>query len=185
MGSAVHGRPERSDAAQRDGELVIPGYSTYLHPIDDTHLLAVGRSGQDVEVSLFDVSDMSAPRRVDVFTVVGGWETWSAAEHDHHAFAYFPEHHMLALPAVNFDWRLGNPQQTILLNVDDEKGLTEVGRIEGPSYWGEQRNVRIGEFIYAFFGTELKVVSLASPDEVVADVQLGASAEPVNQLVEV
>jgi len=154
------------------GELVIPGYSTYLHPIDDTHLLAVGRSGQDVEVSLFDVSDMSAPRRVDVFTVVGGWETWSAAEHDSHAFSYFPEHHILALPVVNFDWRLNNPQQTLMLNVDDEKGFTEVGRIDGPSYWSQQRNVRIGEFVYAFFGTELKVVSLAAPQDVVADVQL-------------
>jgi uncharacterized secreted protein with C-terminal beta-propeller domain len=167
------------------GELVIPGYSTYLQPLDDTHLLAVGRSSQNVEVSLFDVSDMSAPRRVDVYTVVGGWETWSAAEHDHHAFAYFPEHHILALPVMTFGSYTGTRQQTILLNVDDEKGFSKVGSIEGGSQWSQTRNVRIGEFVYAFFGNELKVVSLASPDEVVADVPLGPPAEPMNQLVAV
>ena len=72
------------------GELVIPDYSEYLHPLDDGHLLSVGRDGSDLQVSLFDVSDMSDPRRVDVYTIHNGWYTWSAAESDHHAFAYFP-----------------------------------------------------------------------------------------------
>ncbi|HEV8605386.1 MAG TPA: beta-propeller domain-containing protein [Tepidisphaeraceae bacterium] len=163
------------------GELVIPGYSTYLQPLDDTHLLAVGRSSQSVEVSLFDVSDMSNPRRVDVYTIVGGFETWSAAEHDHHAFAYFPEHHILAMPVVTFGY--GNHQQALLLNVDDEKGFKEMGRIDGSSGWNDQRNVRIGDFVYAFFGRELKVVSLSSPGDVVADVELSPASG--NQVIEV
>ena len=164
------------------GELVIPGYSTYLQPLDDTHLLAVGRSSQNVEVSLFDVSDMSAPRRVDVYTIVGGSETWSAAEHDPHAFAYFPEQHILALPAITLGWPLH--QQTLLLKVDDQKGFSKVGTIEGGSQWDDQRNVRIGDFIYAFFGHELKVVSLASPDEVVADVELTPATQERFGIVE-
>ncbi len=53
------------------GELKIPGFSEYLHPVGDDRLLGLGvdaslrgmvRGGQ---ASLFDVSDLGDPRRVD------------------------------------------------------------------------------------------------------------------------
>jgi len=65
----------------------------------------------------------------------------------------------------------GDGSGTLLLSVDDDKGLKKVGRIESDS-WGAQRNVRVGDFVYSFYGNELKVVSLDSPDVVVADVDL-------------
>ena len=43
------------------GELKIPGYSAYLHPVGENRLLGVGREGPDVQASLFDVSNMAAP----------------------------------------------------------------------------------------------------------------------------
>src|SRR5262249_52693330 len=53
------------------GELQMPGFIAYLHPIDDTHLLGIGREvnfppggGEtaQVKVALLDVSDLSDPK---------------------------------------------------------------------------------------------------------------------------
>ena len=49
------------------GELVIPGFSYYLHPVDDQHVIGVGVDvdipwiTDMVKVALFDVSDMTNP----------------------------------------------------------------------------------------------------------------------------
>ena len=45
------------------GELKIPGYSAYLHPVGEGRLLGIGRDGADVQASLFDVSNPAAPHR--------------------------------------------------------------------------------------------------------------------------
>ena len=46
------------------GELKIPGYSAYLHPVGENLLLGIGREGPNVKASLFDVANMAAPREV-------------------------------------------------------------------------------------------------------------------------
>ena len=49
------------------GELKIPGYSAYLHPVGENRLLGIGREGSDVQASLFDVGQLAAPQRVAQF----------------------------------------------------------------------------------------------------------------------
>ena len=50
-----------------EGELKIPGFSNYMHPLKESHLLTVGRAGDDGsfsgewQVQLFDVSDLKNP----------------------------------------------------------------------------------------------------------------------------
>ncbi len=98
------------------GSLTVPGFSTYLHPIDDTHLLAVGEyvppttgdwTGRHVQLSLFDVGDLKNPKLVATQAVgsypavSNGWDYgwgWSEALWDHHAFNYFPSKGLLAVP---------------------------------------------------------------------------------------
>ena len=46
------------------GQLKIPGYSAYLHPVGENRLLGVGREGTAVKASLFDVSNLAAPAEV-------------------------------------------------------------------------------------------------------------------------
>jgi hypothetical protein len=73
------------------GELKIPGYSAYLHPVADGRLLGVGQDADDegrilgTQISLFDISDPADPRRIDQVTLEGGW---SQAEGNHLAFTY-------------------------------------------------------------------------------------------------
>jgi hypothetical protein len=60
------------------GELEIPGYSEYLHPIGGDRLLGVGQDATDTgmtlaaQVALFDVHDLAHPRRTDVVRYPNG-----------------------------------------------------------------------------------------------------------------
>ena len=161
------------------GELKIPGYSSYLHPVGDNLLLGVGRDADPetglafgLQVSLFDVSDFENPKRVDVETFgTGRWDGSSPAEYHHHAFAYFAAQGILALPVAHAGDGSGRIYKTVLLKVDAAKGLTEVGRVEHEKeVW---RNVRIGEFLYSIGAAGIKVVPLADADEVVAELEFG------------
>lgn len=74
------------------GELKIPGYSSYLHPIGNGKLLGIGQDADNsgrtrgTQISLFDVSDSSNPLRLDKVDIGGA----SAAEYDHKAFLWWP-----------------------------------------------------------------------------------------------
>ena len=67
--------PENPDVK---GELKIPGFSEYLHPITDNLLVGVGRDGTmtgengDCKVSLFDVSNPYEPKESSVLKVSDG-----------------------------------------------------------------------------------------------------------------
>ncbi|MEM7678662.1 MAG: beta-propeller domain-containing protein, partial [Myxococcota bacterium] len=96
------------------GELKIPGFSSYLHPLDDDHLLAIGvdlpEPGPDgrvdwsqraMKLTIFDVSNFSQPR--EKFTqLIGTAYGWSEAAWDHKAFNYFAARKMLAIPFSDF-----------------------------------------------------------------------------------
>lgn len=85
------------------GELQIPGYSDYLHPIGEEWLLGVGKDAvadttsssgdgrgawyQGVKIALFNVADASQPKEVNSL-VIGKRGTQSAALFDHHAFSF-------------------------------------------------------------------------------------------------
>ncbi len=88
------------------GKLEVPGYSTFLTPMDANHILTVGQyvppPGQSgnwgVQLSIFDVTDFANP--VQSANVVIGTDTgaYSEALWDPKAFTYFAEHGMVALP---------------------------------------------------------------------------------------
>ena len=86
------------------GELEIPGFSTYLHPIGDDLLLAIGRSADasnTLDLSLFDFSAFDNPILLDRQSV--GVDGYSLAEYEHKAFTWFPEQKLLALPVMYWD----------------------------------------------------------------------------------
>jgi len=82
------------------GELKIPGFSTYLHPLTDTLILGVGQEEEQVKLSLFDVSE-DTPREVSRFLLS---EPWTEVNTNHHAFLQDPEHEAFFLPAGENDY---------------------------------------------------------------------------------
>ena len=77
------------------------GYSAYLHPITDNLVLGVGQDASDIgqtlgtQVSLFDISDLSKPIRVDQWQLPGGT---SEIEYNARAFLYWPNENLFVLP---------------------------------------------------------------------------------------
>ncbi|MEM1332423.1 MAG: beta-propeller domain-containing protein [Actinomycetota bacterium] len=110
------------------GELKIPGFSSYLHPISDTLVLGVGQDADEsgfttgTKVSLFDVSDRSNPIELDVWTLPGGG---SDAEFDHRAFLYWPATQTAFLPVTQWS---ENFSGAVALRVTAD-GIDELGRI--------------------------------------------------------
>lgn len=80
---------------QVTGELKIPGYSSYLHPITGDLILGIGMDEGKVKVSLFDVSDPANPAEVDKYTLS---EYWSDILNTHHAFLLDEKHGVFFLP---------------------------------------------------------------------------------------
>jgi len=92
------------------GKLKIPGYSDYLHPYDENHLIGIGKETveaeegdfawyQGVKITLFDVSDVENPREVSKI-VIGKRGTETPALHDHKAVLFSKPHNLLIIPIL-------------------------------------------------------------------------------------
>ncbi|MBU0636042.1 beta-propeller domain-containing protein, partial [Candidatus Micrarchaeota archaeon] len=90
------------------GKLKIPGYSDYLHPFDETHIIGVGKHTieaaegdfawyQGVKLAVFDVSDVENPKEMHQI-IIGDRGTDSIALQDHKAFLFDREKELLILP---------------------------------------------------------------------------------------
>lgn len=121
------------------GELKIPGYSNYLHPYDETHLIGFGKNAavyqseqanpdqfwaggsafyQGLKVALFDVADMANPKELYSITI-GDRGTNSPLLWDHKALYWDQERHLFGFPvelyqlSQTFDetqpWKYGLP----------------------------------------------------------------------------
>jgi uncharacterized secreted protein with C-terminal beta-propeller domain len=88
------------------GELKIPGYSDYLHPYDENHVIGIGKDTHDmgsfawylgVKLSLFDVTDVNRPKEISKF-IIGDRGTYSTAQSDPHAFLFSLKKNLLVIP---------------------------------------------------------------------------------------
>jgi uncharacterized secreted protein with C-terminal beta-propeller domain len=148
-------------APQVKGELEIPGVSTYLQPIAENLLVGVGVGESSAQASLFDVSDPTTPVRVDTFDL-GGWS--SLAAYDPHAFSYFPQQGVLALPS-------GDGQALKVLSVTSD-GFDDLGTIEHEDGNTVSRSVRIAGNVFSIGTDAIRVRSLDDIDEEVATLDL-------------
>ncbi len=92
------------------GKLKMPGYSDYLHPYDENHLIGIGKETveaeegdfawyQGLKISLFDVSNITSPRELSKM-VIGDRGTDSPVLRDHHALLFDKKRNLLAIPIL-------------------------------------------------------------------------------------
>jgi uncharacterized secreted protein with C-terminal beta-propeller domain len=124
------------------GELKIPGYSAYLHPLGDDHLLAVGMAGDmdgnldGLAVNIFDVSDMQDPQLAHEYVIESDGWAWSEALWDHHAFTF--HRGILSIPAYSYSYDTSSGvydqfSGLISFSIDTEEGIEEHGRVDHQS----------------------------------------------------
>lgn len=163
------------------GELELLGYSAYLHPIGEDLLLGVGQdataTGQTTgtQLSLFDVSDLAAPERLQQVSIPGAS---SAAEYDHHAFLYWPETGLAVLPVQSYGGDCIGPTDAIVPCPGGEfttgpftgaigfhvatDGIDEVGRVTHDDGSTLTRSVVVGDALYTLSDTSLVASDLAT-----------------------
>jgi inhibitor of cysteine peptidase len=79
------------------GYLKIPGFSGYLHPYDENHIIGIGKQDNNVKLSLFNVTNVTAPTETAKFIVSGDWSD-STVLTDHKAFLFDESKQLLVLP---------------------------------------------------------------------------------------
>ncbi|MDH3683125.1 MAG: beta-propeller domain-containing protein [Acidimicrobiia bacterium] len=128
------------------GELKIPGFSSYLHPVGEEHLLGIGTDGDEdgftsgAVISLFDVSDLSDPTRVaklnfDQAIELREGSSYTPVSHDAKAFTFWDD-----VAIVPVSWWDYNPEdgterngsEAVLVAVDLDGELIELGRVSHP-----------------------------------------------------
>ena len=124
------------------GELKIPGYSKYLHPYDETHLIGFGENTKVVnygygdqvvtdgmKIALFDVTDPNNP--TEMYSVnIGEEGTYSELLNNHKALLFSKEKNIIAFPIsiTGEDYEV-TFQGAIVYGLSLDKGFEEKGRI--------------------------------------------------------
>ena len=121
------------------GELKVPGFSNYLHPMDEGFILAVGQDADDtgvtkgLQIAVYDVTKINSPSQ-KFKHVIEGYSS-SSAQWDHHAFRYLPDRDILILP-VNIWERSGTNYsyagKFMLFSVSEDAKIEGLGEIPYP-----------------------------------------------------
>jgi hypothetical protein len=166
------------------GELKVPGFSSYIHPLGENHLLTVGMHVPEnqtdwrqraVKLSLFDVSNPAEPK--EAFTqLVGTAYGWSESLWEHKAFNFFPAKGLLAIPFSDYnptstDYWSGFRSELKVFRVDTATGFTPVGAVSMADvyqvhnyrnwswYWtpNVRRSVMADDYVYAISDAGVRV----------------------------
>ena len=125
------------------GELKIPGYSSYLHPITKDKILGIGKESSKVKISLFDVASPENPAEADKYILD---EYWSDVLNTHHAFLLDKKHEIFFLP--------GGRGAYIFSYKNDELKL-----VKAISQTSVRRAIYINDYLYIIGDQEIVVLN--------------------------
>jgi uncharacterized secreted protein with C-terminal beta-propeller domain len=153
------------------GYLKIPGFIRYLHPFDESHLIGVGRDADNnVKISLFEVSNVSAPIEISKYAVDGTWsDTLVLTEHK--AFLFDKTRDLLVIPVSTYyggDYDRQVSQAAYVFNVTLNQGFElrdkithqETGVEGGDTRYWVTRTLYIQDVLYTVSNAKVKLNSL-------------------------
>jgi inhibitor of cysteine peptidase len=197
------------------GELKIPGFSDYLHPMGEGYLIGVGKETKEnewggvslkgVKVALFDVTDVTDPKQVDVYEIGGPGSTTEVSQ-DHKAFLFDDEKDLMVLPIreVKESWDPDNRwrhysqrvwQGAYVFTVDED-GFERRGKVshyegdeESRWYWGSpwavRRSLFMDDVLYTISQKKIEMHDLEDVTEIndldlpYSDYYRGGGIEPM------
>ncbi len=140
------------------GELEVPGFSNHLVRIDESHLLAIGRLGRDTKISVYNVSDTTAPRLIDEDLLPSG--SYSIANWDHMAFGWYPELDLLAIPTSG-SGHIGLSTFSVDVTASGEDVIHDFGFLATERH--VIRSAYVGESLFAIGATHVTATSVEQP----------------------
>ena len=128
------------------GKLKIPGYSTYLHPIDENRLIGVGKDdNRKLKISLFNVENRTNPIEVDKYVLP---QYWSPALYNPHAFLWDKDYKVLVIPAGNSCYIFKIEGDRIYLKKEDTHK------------WNVLRSLYINQYLYTVSNQEIHIIDM-------------------------
>ena len=135
------------------GELKVPGFSTYLHPLGGGLLLGLGQEADaqgrttGSQVSVFDISDPAAPRQVDRLQLGTGY---TPAQDDSRAFSYDPTRRLATFAWAGYSPQ-GYPTETgaLGIRISETGQLSRAGLLEVAQNAPPQRVLYDADRVYA------------------------------------
>jgi uncharacterized secreted protein with C-terminal beta-propeller domain len=178
---------------QTKGELEIPGFSSYLHPVGENLLLGVGQSvtedgcTQGLQISLFDVTDFADPVRR--FNYVEADGSYSEVKYDHRGFRYLPESRILILPVFKYSQDNGLDGFQLYV-VDEDIGIESyltvehgTGNLNDRGCWSSQgylspRSIVKDDGLRTFKGHIIMAYNVSNRTAVGSPINLDTSIAP-------
>ena len=177
------------------GELKIPGFSNYLHPLDENHLIGFGYetvarknpSGGEpfivtkgMKISLFDVTDFNHPK--EKYTeIIGGQGTYSPLQYDHKALFQHQNRSLFGFPVSIYE-ETGKEFEVdykgsgaMIYEITADRGILLKGDLVKPKAAGQQyeeweaqvhRLIYSGDSVYTLSPREIKSYDLNTFKEI-------------------
>lgn len=170
------------------GELKIPGFSNYLHPLDKDHIIGIGRDTiedkdfvrtKGVKLALFDISDFKNPKERDSI-VIGSSSTDSEILYNHKAFFLDAKRNIMSVPIKGYleDQEMakrpysedGRWNGFFVYHVD-RNGFDEMGTITHykdtyPSVYMQSRSFYINDVLYTIMDGSIKMNDINDLSEI-------------------
>ena len=157
---------------QIKGKLKIPGYSSYLHPYDETHIIGIGYNTKsnefggvtnaNMKMSMFDVSDLENPK--ELFHVnIGSDYTYSDIIYIHKVLFYNKEKNLIGFPMT---WRENSASKDangfVIYKINIDKGFAKYGEVKQKiSYESNvDRIIYIRDTLYTLAETQILAYDL-------------------------
>lgn len=165
------------------GELKIPGFSSYLHPYDETHLIGFGRDMEEkklpnsqtvavrkgIKLTMFDVADLKHPKEMFT-TTIGDASAHSQLEQNHKALLFSKDKDLFAFPLVQYQANSQPFSGFYVYGIDLEKGFVRKGTVAQNENTAQgftsARMLYIGDTLYSLSGTVFKFHDVHTLQEV-------------------
>lgn len=175
-----------ADSPKILGALKIPGFSNYLQPYDEDHIIGIGRDTKvnewggvqtnGVKISMFDVSDFKNPKETDT-VVIGDSSVDSEALYSHKSLLLDKQKDVMSIPikgeikAVFGDTKTGSEYvqwNGFFVYGFDNDGFVKKGLIShysGSNYnsiYMPARSMYIGDTLYTIMDGNIKMNELSN-----------------------
>ena len=157
------------------GEVKLPGYSTYLHPYDETHVIGFGYGNEkqnELKLVMFDVSDLANPK-VLFEIAVGDKYTYSELLYNHKAAIFSKKKNIIAFPITSSAGKKVN-SRAVIYGIDLDNGFVlkgEIGELIDNYEKQVRRIVYVNNNYYVLSYVDVKVANMDNL-EVVKDIDI-------------